>query len=131
GVGGDDEFSASFAGDVVARAELVEQPAAFDAQPRLQRAGRVVQPCVNHAAVVRARLDSRARMPFEHTDRAAQLRARERGGESRHARADYGDVDALHDVILATEPLWLFLRLLSSARIWGPWRSERSLPESP
>src|SRR5436190_23851442 len=58
-------------------------------------------------------------MPFEHTDRAAQLRARERGGESRHARADYGDVDALHDVILATESLWLFLRLLSSARIWA------------
>ena len=59
------ELSAAAVGDAVALAELVQQRRTFDAKRGLQRSGRVVDPGVDHAAVVGARLHAGARVSFE------------------------------------------------------------------
>ena len=83
----------------VRRAELVHQLAAFDAQPRLQRAGRIVDAGVDHAAVVRAGVHARARMPLEHADRsAASPRCARADARPVTPAADDGDVDAVPTV---------------------------------
>ena len=66
----DDQLPAARVRDAVARAEVVQQAASFDAQPCLERSGRVVDAGVNDAAVVRARVLPGPGMAFEHADRA-------------------------------------------------------------
>ena len=48
---GDDDLAAALGRDAALVAVLVQQPRALDAQPRLERAGRVVDAGVDHAAV--------------------------------------------------------------------------------
>src|SRR5262249_4249449 len=49
----------------------IQAIAAVDAQPRLQRSGRVVEPGVNDAAVVRRAVLARTRVTFDDADRTA------------------------------------------------------------
>ena len=84
---------------VVAGAELVHQPLALDAQLRLQRAGRIVDPGVDHAAVVRARVEAGlACRSSRQTDwpPGGELRG---AGEADDPRADDDDVDLELDTI--------------------------------
>ena len=67
----DDQFAAATVGDVMALAELVQQRGTFDAERSFQRSGGVVDPGMNYAAVVRARLHTGAGVPFEDADAEA------------------------------------------------------------
>ena len=80
----------------VTRAELVHQIAAFDAQPGLQRAGRIVDAGMDDAAVMRAGVHARAGVPLEDTHRRAGRGNRARGGEAGHTGADHGDINLGH-----------------------------------
>src|SRR5207245_4060762 len=52
GVGGDDQLAATLGRDAALVAVVVQLPGALHAQPRLQRAGRVVDALVDDAGVV-------------------------------------------------------------------------------
>ena len=67
-------------GNAVPFAELVHQALAFDAELRLQRPRRIVNPGMNDAAVVRARVETGPGVPLEETDGLPG------GGELRRAR---------------------------------------------
>ena len=75
----DDQLAAALVGHAVLGAEAVQPAGSLDAQLGLQRPGRVVESGVDHAAVVRARLDpgprvlfgDRGRVPREAMSRAA------------------------------------------------------------
>jgi hypothetical protein len=67
----DDELAASRVRDVVCGAEGVEQVAPLDAEPRLQRAGWIVEAGVDDAAVVRAGGPADFAVAFEQADRRA------------------------------------------------------------
>ena len=58
--------------------------------------GGIVDAGVDDAAVVRARVLSRARMPLQHAHALPALGDRERCGQSGDAGSDDGDVDPLH-----------------------------------
>ena len=92
----DDELSRFPVGHALARAELVQQAAPFDAEPRLQRARRIVHAGMDDAAVVRARVHPRTRMPLEHAYRLSALGDGARRRESGHTRADHRNVNSLH-----------------------------------
>ena len=69
GVGRDDHLPARLVGDSVLLAVLVQLARALDAQPRLQRAGRVVDARVNHPRVVTRLMGAdRASRSSTHTD---------------------------------------------------------------
>src|SRR5205823_7604384 len=91
-IGGDNELAALFVRHVVRAAELVEERPSFDTEPRLQRAGGIVDARVNDAAVVRAGFETRTRMFLEDADRQVAFRDRQRRGEARDAAADYSNV---------------------------------------
>src|SRR3989442_1810290 len=97
----DDELPQTRARHVVALTELVEERSPLDAQPRLERARWIVQPRVNHAAVVGARFETGAWMSFQHADRASRLGDRKRRREAGDARANHSDVDPFHSGIVA------------------------------
>ena len=93
----DDELAAARVGHTVLLRRIVEQAAPCDAQRRLQRARRIVEAGVDDAAVVGAGVEARARVPFEHADRAAALRRSARAAaRPDHARADDDHIDLLH-----------------------------------
>src|SRR5215510_4494445 len=74
-------------------AKLVESMPSFDAEPCLERSGRIVEARVDHAAVVRAGVESRARMTLQHARREPFSCDRQRCREAGDARADDGDID--------------------------------------
>ena len=80
-------------GTSCSRAECVQPLAPLDAQPRLQRVGRIVEAGVDHAAVVRGRRLARPRVPLEDADRAPAPRDRQRRGQPDDAGADDDDHD--------------------------------------
>ena len=88
-VGGDDQLAGPRVRNVVLRAERVQPIAPLDAQPRLQRSGRIVDAGVNDAAVVGARLHPRAGMALEEADGLAGRRKlpRWRGRRRRRRRS--------------------------------------------
>ena len=89
----DDQLAGLTVRHVVAGAERVHQPSPFDAQPGLQRSGWVVDARVNDPAVVRAGVETRARVPLEDACRMAARRERPGRGQSGHAGADDCDVN--------------------------------------
>ena len=89
----DDQLAGLTVRHVVAGAERVHQPSPFDAQPGLQRSGWVVDARVNDPAVVRAGVETRARVPFEDACRMAARRERPCSGQSGHAGTDDCDVN--------------------------------------
>src|SRR5262249_46165814 len=62
---GDDQLAAALVWNPAAGAVLVELARAFDAEPRLQRSGLVVDAGVDHAAVVRALVSGYPRLALE------------------------------------------------------------------
>ena len=82
-------------GEPVRGAESVHQAAAFHAQTRLERAGRIVDSRVDDAAVVGARVEARTRMSFDHADGKTTACDGGGGGESGDSGADHGHVDLL------------------------------------
>ena len=90
--------------DAVIATELIEQRSALDAQPGLQCAGRVVQARVNDAAVVRAGVEARPRMPLEDADRIPAPRHLACAGQAGHAGSDDSDVDLFHRALRQHHP---------------------------
>jgi hypothetical protein len=62
----DDHLAAALVRDLVALAVLVQLARALDAEPRLQRPGRVVDPGVHYAAVVAGLVTPDAVLLLEH-----------------------------------------------------------------
>ena len=110
----DDQLAAAPVRDAVRRAELVEQPRAVDAVPRLQRASRIVDAGVNHLAVVRARAHAGARLALEHTDAVAAPGDGQRRGQADHACADHRGINLF--------PCGCRVRIVEDDRLVGrPW----------
>ena len=80
-------------GDALALAAGVEPVAPLDAGLRLERTRPVVQPRVDHFAVVARGLEAGPGEPLEHEDAAAATCQHGRGGEPHHAGADHRDLD--------------------------------------
>src|SRR5437773_471058 len=96
-VAGDDELAAARVRNAVPSAELVQQVAALDAEPRLERAGRIVDAGMNHTAVVCARVQTSARMSFDDA-RGIALGGDSPGrGKAGHAGSDNRYIDAFHN----------------------------------
>src|SRR5262249_46441570 len=90
---GDDQLAAALVRHAVLLAQPVHEVATLHAVPRLQRPRLVVQPRVDHAAVVAALVGGELRLGLEHHERAAQpLAEGVGGGNAEDAAADDGDV---------------------------------------
>ena len=90
--GGDDQLAATRARYAVLLAERIEPLASLDAEDGLQGIPRVIDAGMDDAAVVRARLQTRAGQAFDHARRAAAGRHRARRGQSDHPAAHDGNV---------------------------------------
>jgi hypothetical protein len=88
----DDELSTSVVLDAVRLTKLVQHPRAFDAQPRLERAGGIVNARVNHLTVVSARAHAWAWFTLENADAVTALRYRAGCGKPDDTGADHRDV---------------------------------------
>jgi hypothetical protein len=88
---GDDQLAAADVRHPRRFAERVEPASALDRQPRLERPGRVVEPGVDHAAVVRGRLEPRARVALEDRHRETTPGHGQAGRQPHEAAADDGD----------------------------------------
>ncbi len=95
----DDQFAAPHVRHVVLRRELVHEPPPVDAQTRFQGSRRVVNPGMDHPAVMRAGVLARARVPFEHAHGASVERQLPRRGEPGDPGSDYCDVDIMHTAL--------------------------------
>ena len=74
--------------------------APLDAEDRLQRARRIVDPGMDHAAVVGARLHAGLRLALEHADTPAPGRDRRSGRQAGHTGADDDGIDAVDGSII-------------------------------
>ena len=86
----DDHLAAHFVADAVFLAEALHLPNSVDGESCLERARSVIQPGVQHAAVMSALMLADLRLFLEHDDTASRLRAEQlvRSGESDDAPAD-------------------------------------------
>ena len=92
-VGGDDDLAAALVGDAVLGAEAVHQLAALGAVPRLERAGLVVEPGVNDAAVVPGLVCGEFALGLEDDQPCGGVFAQGQGRpQADDAAADDGDV---------------------------------------
>jgi hypothetical protein len=82
--------------NVMVGTKLVEKLASFDAQTSFKRAGRIVHPAVNDAAIVRAGVEAWTRMTLEYTGQQSARGDGSRRRESADASANHGDIDAFH-----------------------------------
>ena len=92
----DDKLSAALVCHRFGAAEVVHEVASLHTQPRLERAGRIVEAGVNHAAVVRAGIEARAHVTLEHADACAGTGDRARRRQPCHAGADDRDFYVFH-----------------------------------
>ncbi len=67
--------------------EAVEAPPALDAEPRLERAGRIVQPTVDHLGIARGYPLAEGCLPLQHGDGPALAGQGMRGGQTHCAGA--------------------------------------------
>jgi hypothetical protein len=93
---GDDQLPDASVRHLVPGAERVHRQPSLDAQPGLQRAGRIVDACVDHAAVVRAAVESGPWMPLEHAGGEAPLCDSARRRQTGDTAADHRDVNRFH-----------------------------------
>jgi hypothetical protein len=93
---GDDQLSASLVWHVMLGAKGIKEPPAFRAEPRLERLGRVVNPGMDDAAVVSARVQAGAGVALEYTDGQVALRHRARDRQPADAASDDGHIDGFH-----------------------------------
>ncbi len=87
---GDDDFSADFMGDSMLAAEVGHESNPTNSEPRLQRAGLVVEAAVEDTAVVRALVATGAVLFFKNTNGDAGFAEKQfaRDGEAYDAAAD-------------------------------------------
>ena len=94
-LGRDDDLAAALVRHAVLLDQAVHQVPTLDAVPRFERARLVVQPRVDHAAVVAALVRGEVVLRLQHGQRAAQpLAQRVRRGDTDDAAADDDDVVA-------------------------------------
>ena len=96
-LGGDDDLAHALDADTLARAELRQEPGALDAEAGLERAGPVVDPRVDDAAVVTGLVLAESRLLLQDHE-AGPGRGPEEGaggGEADDPSADDGDVVAV------------------------------------
>jgi hypothetical protein len=79
----------------------IQQVLAFHAQPRLERALRVVDARVNHFAVARTGPGADGTFGFEHQHFPASQRQCARHGQPHHTTADDGAIDFIHRASLS------------------------------
>jgi hypothetical protein len=93
-LGRDDQLAAALDANPVPLAERVQERRAADAEARLQRARRVVDPRVDDAAVVAGLVRGDARLPLEEDEPRLRPPQQQlaRDGEPEDAAADDGDV---------------------------------------
>ena len=101
----------------VPSAEIVQPLASFDAEPCLQRAGRIVDSRVNDAAVVRAHPASGTRLAFDRGRRLRRARLRERGGQADDASANDCHVNSVAIDFIQTIPIRYDTKLMSAPSI--------------
>ena len=92
----DHKFAAIAVRHVVRHAEFIQQPVARNAVPGFQRAGRIINPRMNHAAVARARAHAQPWHLFDEKNIAPPPRNSARHGAPHNAAADDNDVRAIH-----------------------------------
>ena len=93
----DDQLAAALVGNLLPVAVLIEQPAPLDAEARLQRSRRVVDPRVDNATVV-SRLMARERVLFlqqREPDAGVTCQQLACDGETQDAAADDEDIVGL------------------------------------
>src|SRR6185295_10841640 len=90
---GDDDLARAGVWYTVGCAELVQASPSVETQRGLQRAGRVIDPGVNHAAVVRARVEPGSRMPLQYARRQPSRGNRPCRCETRDTRPDHRNVN--------------------------------------
>ena len=91
-----DDLAAAAVGDAVLFAQLVEEAVARDAQPRLQRPRRVIDPGVDHLAVAAGGLLAGARVPLQ-DHQVGMARGQAGGhGQAHDAGADHHDAAVGH-----------------------------------
>ena len=118
-VAGDDQLAAAFVRDLMLGAKRIQLAASLHAQPRLERALRVVEAGVDDAAVVRAGVQAGTRMALEHADRQSAPRNGTSGGQPGHTGADDGDLNGFHDGIKSYEVLGSWCAwVLGAAVLW-------------
>jgi hypothetical protein len=96
-VGRDDHLAAALERDRPAFAVLIHLACAFDAEPRLQRAGHVVDARVDHARVVARLVGADLALALEHADAGLRVARKQLAGhgEADDAAADDREVAAL------------------------------------
>ena len=87
-IGRDDELAAAVVRNVILFAECVEAIRPFDAQLGLHRAGRIVDACMDDAAIVGGRFLTESSMPLRQYHRNPAIREIVRRGEAGDAAAD-------------------------------------------
>ena len=87
-IGRDDELATAVVRNVILFAECVQAIGSFDAQLGLHRAGRIVDACVDDAAVVRGRFLTESSMPLRQYDGKPAIGELVRRGEAGDAAAD-------------------------------------------
>ncbi len=99
--GRDDQLPAPDVRHAPCLAELVQQTTSTHAQLCLERAGRIVDARVKHAAVVRAGLDPQTRVTFEEAHGPPGVRDLGRARQPHHASPDDDAIDVGHTVRIA------------------------------
>jgi hypothetical protein len=93
---GDHQLAQGAMLDAVLAAIGIQGLLAGHAQPRLERAARVVEPGVDHLAVARADAGADGVRRLEHDALAPAARERARHRQADHAGADHHRIDAVH-----------------------------------
>jgi hypothetical protein len=93
---GDHQLAAARVAYPVLRAPGVQALAALHAQAGLERAGRVVQPGVDHLAVARADAGAEGGLALDHHHLASGAGEAVGAGEADHASADHYGIDRFH-----------------------------------
>jgi hypothetical protein len=104
--GGDDQLAAFVVRDSVALQEAVERAPAFDAEPRLKRAGGVVEPCMDNLGIARRHARADQRLPFDDRHALAGARQRIAAGQADGASADYQGVEITHETTSSLTRRW-------------------------
>ena len=86
-------------GDVVPRAELVEQSRAVDAVSGLETALGIVDAGVNHLAVAGTGAAARASLALQNADAASAVRDGQRGRQTHHSCTDDCYIDVFHECV--------------------------------
>ena len=82
--------------DRVRRTELIELPAAGNAESCLQRSRRIVESGVDHLAIAGAGFGAESALPFENNRLESSPCQRPCAGKADHAGTDHDRLDALH-----------------------------------